>query len=450
MRRDTVEQVGGLAYARGNRAGAAAAYQRLIASYTRPPADTEVGVHRAVLRLAAHHAASGDAEALRALATQVVTAYRAITTIRRVEERATLEDPAVMAGLAAVAELVPAARKVLVPDAPKPKAALKEKAPAPAAQLPPEEQLPEVDEAPDQFAHLELVEGSSSKFWRAVQRGGEVRTTFGRIGTRGQSKLKTFDDSDDADDHVRAMIDEKTGKGYEQIDLSELARRALARPTWTPVLEPGDAEATGSTIGGAPWIEAGAAWPTCDECGRTLGFILQLASADCPVDLGGGLIQLFLCGWCGPEAYALVRVVPKRPSTERAVREAGALAAGSLTPRAPMRITGWDGPEDDVPYGGDEDADRALAADPDLRAAIDAEDAADDLGTTAQGDKLGGWPYWHESVGALPRCPICGARHRLLVQLDFGRSRALPDFVGIAFIGNCAAHPEPLSLTWTT
>src|SRR5262249_42906911 len=159
------------------------------------------------------------------------------------------------------------------------------------------------------------------------RRGGEVRTWFGRIGTRGQVKEKTFDDPDDAvadaDAYVDQMIGEKEAKGYAAIGADALVRRALARPTWSPALAPGGGDADRSKFGGAPWIEDGAAWPSCGDCNRPLAFILQLRSEDAPLDLGGGLIQLFACSWCGPHAYSLVRVQPQRASTDAAERAAG-------------------------------------------------------------------------------------------------------------------------------
>ena len=40
----------------------------------------------------------------------------------------------------------------------------------------------------------EFVEGTSSKFWEIIQSGSEVTTRWGRIGTAGQSKTKSFAD----------------------------------------------------------------------------------------------------------------------------------------------------------------------------------------------------------------------------------------------------------------
>src|SRR5687767_1175626 len=43
--------------------------------------------------------------------------------------------------------------------------------------------------------HFEFVGGKSSKFWEVSQSGNEMTTRWGRIGTDGQSKTKTFADA---------------------------------------------------------------------------------------------------------------------------------------------------------------------------------------------------------------------------------------------------------------
>ena len=68
--------------------------------------------------------------------------------------------------------------------------------------------------APRRF---ELVEGKSSKFWEIARTGGEVTVRFGRIGTNGQTQTKTFADEPKAQAHVDKLIEEKTGKGYSEV-----------------------------------------------------------------------------------------------------------------------------------------------------------------------------------------------------------------------------------------
>ena len=62
--------------------------------------------------------------------------------------------------------------------------------------------------------YFEFVEGNSSKFWQVSQSGSEMATHWGRIGTAGQSKTKTFADAAAAAKQVEKLIAEKTGEGY--------------------------------------------------------------------------------------------------------------------------------------------------------------------------------------------------------------------------------------------
>ena len=62
--------------------------------------------------------------------------------------------------------------------------------------------------------YFEYVEGSSSKFWEVTQAGNTMTTRWGRIGSAGQSKTKTFADDSAAAVAVAALIDDKTDEGY--------------------------------------------------------------------------------------------------------------------------------------------------------------------------------------------------------------------------------------------
>ena len=62
--------------------------------------------------------------------------------------------------------------------------------------------------------YFEFVEGTSSKFWEISTQGNDVTVRFGRIGTNGQTKTKSFTDAAALQKHVDDLIEEKTGKGY--------------------------------------------------------------------------------------------------------------------------------------------------------------------------------------------------------------------------------------------
>jgi predicted DNA-binding WGR domain protein len=62
--------------------------------------------------------------------------------------------------------------------------------------------------------HFEFVEGTSSKFWEVSQSGNTMTTRWGRIGSAGQSKTKTFADEQAAIDAMATLVEEKTDEGY--------------------------------------------------------------------------------------------------------------------------------------------------------------------------------------------------------------------------------------------
>jgi predicted DNA-binding WGR domain protein len=59
--------------------------------------------------------------------------------------------------------------------------------------------------------------GGSSKFWETELRGNELVTRFGRLGTTGQAKTKTFPDAAAAAQEQARLIRDKTAKGYQEV-----------------------------------------------------------------------------------------------------------------------------------------------------------------------------------------------------------------------------------------
>lgn len=64
---------------------------------------------------------------------------------------------------------------------------------------------------------FEFVEGKSRKFWEITRNGSDVAVCYGRIGSTSQSNSKQFPDEQAAQKHVSRLIDEKLGKGYEEV-----------------------------------------------------------------------------------------------------------------------------------------------------------------------------------------------------------------------------------------
>jgi len=70
--------------------------------------------------------------------------------------------------------------------------------------------------APAKPRYFEFVQGTSSKFWEVSQSGNSMTTRWGRIGSSGQSKTKTFADETSAASAVAKLIKEKTDEGYSE------------------------------------------------------------------------------------------------------------------------------------------------------------------------------------------------------------------------------------------
>ena len=66
------------------------------------------------------------------------------------------------------------------------------------------------------FKHLKYIDGTSDKFWEIQTSGSTHTVTYGRNGTVGQSKSKTFDSEEACLKDAEKLIAEKTKKGYSE------------------------------------------------------------------------------------------------------------------------------------------------------------------------------------------------------------------------------------------
>jgi predicted DNA-binding WGR domain protein len=64
--------------------------------------------------------------------------------------------------------------------------------------------------------YFEFKGGVSHKFWEITVNGPEHTVRFGRIGTSGQRKTKSFSDADAAQRDAQRLINEKLAKGYQE------------------------------------------------------------------------------------------------------------------------------------------------------------------------------------------------------------------------------------------
>jgi len=68
-----------------------------------------------------------------------------------------------------------------------------------------------------QTRYFEFVGGTSKKYWHVAVTGSELVVSFGRIGTAGQVKRKAFPSETLARREAEALIREKLGKGYQEV-----------------------------------------------------------------------------------------------------------------------------------------------------------------------------------------------------------------------------------------
>jgi len=67
------------------------------------------------------------------------------------------------------------------------------------------------------FHRLEFKEGNSSKFWQIKSVGTDVETNWGKIGTKGSTKVMKFDSKDKANIYIEKQLQNKIKKGYKEI-----------------------------------------------------------------------------------------------------------------------------------------------------------------------------------------------------------------------------------------
>jgi predicted DNA-binding WGR domain protein len=72
------------------------------------------------------------------------------------------------------------------------------------------------DEPTGQARRLTSTEGGSSKFWEGAVEGTTLTVRFGKIGSAGQTKTKSFASADAARKELAKLIAEKLAKGYKE------------------------------------------------------------------------------------------------------------------------------------------------------------------------------------------------------------------------------------------
>lgn len=81
---------------------------------------------------------------------------------------------------------------------------------------------------------FERVEGTSSKFWEIAVDGASHTVRFGRLGTNGQSKTKTFASEGAAKGDADKLAKEKLAKGYREVPPEAEAPAKVATTSAAP------------------------------------------------------------------------------------------------------------------------------------------------------------------------------------------------------------------------
>ena len=77
--------------------------------------------------------------------------------------------------------------------------------------------------------HFEFRDGKSEKFWSIKLESDSHTVNYGRIGTTGQSKTKSFADSTKAKEAFDKLIKQKTGKGYVEVSQTTSKKTSAAK-----------------------------------------------------------------------------------------------------------------------------------------------------------------------------------------------------------------------------
>jgi formylglycine-generating enzyme required for sulfatase activity/predicted DNA-binding WGR domain protein len=85
---------------------------------------------------------------------------------------------------------------------------------------------------------FEFSDSTSNKFWEVDVKGETLNVTFGKIGTKGQSKPKDFATPEKAKAEMEKLIKEKTSKGYVEVGGKAVKPAAKSSAAKSPVTKP--------------------------------------------------------------------------------------------------------------------------------------------------------------------------------------------------------------------
>jgi predicted DNA-binding WGR domain protein len=102
---------------------------------------------------------------------------------------------------------------------------------------------------------FEFQEGASHKFWEVSVGQDELTVRFGKVGTQGQTKTKSFESLDAMLEQAEKLIAEKLRKGYVEVTATAPGRSPKPEPATCVRLRDPSGQQLVLTLGGKRVIE---------------------------------------------------------------------------------------------------------------------------------------------------------------------------------------------------
>ncbi|HCT3242215.1 TPA: WGR and DUF4132 domain-containing protein [Escherichia coli] len=109
--------------------------------------------------------------------------------------------------------------------------------------------------------HFIYQDEKSHKFWAVEQQGNELHISWGKVGTKGQSQIKSFSDAAAAEKAELKLIAEKTKKGYVENASANVHIPPITKAT-------PDVETSPESKNKRPWLADDAVIPVTDDINR--------------------------------------------------------------------------------------------------------------------------------------------------------------------------------------
>nr|WP_326839107.1 WGR domain-containing protein [Escherichia coli] len=109
--------------------------------------------------------------------------------------------------------------------------------------------------------HFIYQDEKSHKFWAVEQQGNELHISWGKVGTKGQSQIKSFADAAAAAKAELKLIAEKTKKGYVENASANVHISPITKAT-------PEVESSPESKNQRPWLADDAVIPVTDDINR--------------------------------------------------------------------------------------------------------------------------------------------------------------------------------------